>query len=121
MTGEMKPAPVRAAAQTEIAWARSFTLWVPAASIATDVGKIAAAPMPEITCAVSSTATPSDGVRNPMSPPTAISPAPMASSRFRPKRSPPTPKLSSKMVTGTRKASETQVSWVELVPRSRLM
>ena len=49
MTGEMKPAPVRAAAQTEIACARSFTVWVPAASIAIEVGKIAAAPMPEMT------------------------------------------------------------------------
>ena len=55
MTGEMKPAPVRAAAQIEIAWARSLTLWVPAASIAIDVGKIAAAPMPEITWPVSRT------------------------------------------------------------------
>ena len=55
----MKPPPVSAAAQIEIACARSRTVCVPAASIAIEVGKIAAAPMPEITWPVSSTPTPS--------------------------------------------------------------
>ncbi len=45
----------------------------------------------------------------------------MASNRLRPNRSPTTPKLSSSKVTGTRKASETQVSWVEVVARSWLI
>ena len=49
MTGERKPAAVSAAAHTEMAWARAFAVWVPAASIATDVGKIAAAPRPAST------------------------------------------------------------------------
>ena len=120
-TGEMKPAPVSAAAQMEMAWARCLMLWVPAASIATDVGKIAAAPIPAITWPVRSTPTPLEGVKNPMSPPTIISAAPMASSRLRPNRSPTTPKESSSSVTGTRKASEIHVSWVEDVPRSWLM
>ena len=42
----------------------------------------------------------------------------MSSSRLRPNRSPSTPKVSSNSVTGTRKASEIQVSCDELVPRS---
>ena len=94
---------------------------MPAASIATDVGKMAAAPMPAITWPVSSTPTPLDGVKNPIRPPRTISAAPMASSRLRPNRSPTTPKDSSSSVTGTRKASDTQVSCVEDGPRSWLM
>ena len=42
----------------------------------------------------------------------------MTSSRLRPNRSPSTPNVSSSNVTGTRKASEIQVSWEEEVPRS---
>ena len=56
----------------EMACARCLRLWVPAASIATDVGKIAAAPMPAITWPVSRTPTPSDGVKKPIRPPTTI-------------------------------------------------
>jgi hypothetical protein len=36
------------------------------------------------------------------------------SSRLPPNRSPSTPKVSSSSVTGTRKASETQVSWADV-------
>ena len=58
------------------------------------------------------------GVRKPSSAPSVIRAAPVASSRLRPNRSPTTPKLSSSSVIGTKKASEIQVSWVEVVPRS---
>ena len=60
-----------AAAHTEIACERARTVWVPAASMATEVGKIAAAPMPASTCAVSRTAiralweVPGPGVKKP--------------------------------------------------------
>ncbi len=121
MTGDMKPPAVSAAAQIEMACARSRTVWVPAASIAIEVGKIAAAPRPAMTWPVSSTPTPSEGVKKPSRPPMITRPEPMASSRLRPNRSPTTPKESSNRVTGTRKASETQVSVVDESPRSWLM
>src|SRR6184192_4380087 len=68
-----------------------------------------------------STPVPPLGVKKPSSPPTAISAAPAASSRLRPKRSPTTPNDSSSSVTGTRNASEIQVSVVDVVCRSWLM
>ncbi len=122
-TGETKPAPVSAAAHTEIACERWRTVCVPAASIAIEVGKIAAAPRPDSTCPVHNCATrasvdPDVGVRNAITHPIAMSTPPAASSRLRPNRSPITPKVSSNRVTGTRNASEIQVSWVEDVPRS---
>ena len=40
------------------------------------------------------------------------------SSRLRPNRSPITPNVSSSRLTGTRNASEIQVSWEDEVPRS---
>src|ERR1700712_5056643 len=44
INGDMKPPAVSAAAQIEIPCARSWIVWVPAAIIAIEVGKIAAAP-----------------------------------------------------------------------------
>ncbi len=99
-------------------------VWVPAATMASDVGNRAAAPMPAMICPVHSTSTrvPVDeeapGVSTAISSPTASSSAPPTSSRLRPNRSPSTPKVSSSRVTGTRKASEIQVSCEDVVPRS---
>jgi hypothetical protein len=93
---------------------------VPAAIMARLVGKMAAAPSPEMTWPVHSTASrlPPIGVDTPMAMPTASMSAPPTSSRLRPKRSPITPKVNSRTQTGTRNESDIQVSWAELVARS---
>ena len=103
---------------------RSRALWVPAATIASEVGNSAAAPTPAIACPIHKTSTrvlvdvDAPGVRTETSSPAARISAPPTSSRLRPKRSPSTPNVSSKSTTGTRNASEIQVSCEELVPRS---
>ena len=74
----------------------------------------------QMTWPVHSTASrlPPIGVDTPMAMPAASMSAPPTSSRLRPKRSPSTPKVSSRTQTGTRNASDIQVSWAELVARS---
>ncbi len=83
-----------------------------------------AAPVPAMTRPVQSTSSlvlagsEVPGVKMAIDSPIASTSAPPTNSRLRPKRSPSTPKLSSSTQTGTRKASEIQVSCAELVPRS---
>src|SRR5689334_2426442 len=119
-SGERQLPADRAAAQIDTERARAEAEYVPAAIMARLVGKIAAAPSPEMTWPVHSTARrlPPAGVDTPMARPTATMSAPPTSSRLRPKRSPSTPKVSSRTQTGTRNASDIQVSWAELVARS---
>ena len=104
--------------------ARLRTSWVPAATIASDVGNSTAAPIPARACPVHST--PIDrlfdpaaaGVSTLTTSPTAMRALPPISSRFRPKRSPRTPVVSSSRVIGTRNASEIHVSCDDVVCRS---
>src|SRR5581483_7266043 len=123
-TGDSMLPADRAAAQMATARARARAVCVPAATMARLVGMIAAAPAPAMIMPIHSTATrvpvelPRPGVSRATPSPTASSAAPMTSSRLRPNRSPTTPNVSSSRVTGTRKASEIQVSWEEEVPRS---
>ncbi len=49
---------------------------------------------------------------------TAISALPPMRRRLRPNMSPTTPQVSSSRLTGTRNASDIQVSWDDVVPRS---
>ena len=85
---------------------------------------MAAAPRPEMICPANSTMTrvsvelAEPGVRKLISCPAMSRTVPPTSRRLRPNRSPSTPKVSSSRATGTRNASEIQVSWVAVVPRS---
>ena len=120
----MKPPADRAAAQIAIPRARVRTVCVPAATMASVVGNSTAAPIPARACPVHSMPTrvfvdvPAPGTSTLTSSPITISPLPPISSRLRPNRSPSTPKVSSSRATGTRNASEIQVSWDEVGPRS---
>ena len=104
--------------------ARDATVCVPAATMASDVGKSTAAPMPARAWPAHRMPTrapvevPTPGVRTLTNSPTASSTLPPISSRLRPNRSPRTPHVSSSSATGTRNASEIQVSWDAVVPRS---
>ena len=97
--------------------ARVSTVCVPAATMASVVGNSTAAPIPERIWPIHRTATrvsveaPAPGVRTLANSPTAISALPPMSSRLRPNRSPITPQVSSSRLTGTRNASDIQVSW----------
>ena len=98
-------------------------MW-PAATMARLVGMIAAAPAPAMAMPIHRIVTrvPVEllipGVSSATPSPTASMTAPMIISRLRPNRSPSTPNVSSSKVTGTRKASEIQVSWEDEGTRS---
>ena len=104
--------------------ARAVAVCVPEAIIARLVGKSAPAPMPASDWPIHITRTrvpvdaPAPGDRKTTASPMASSSAPPMSRRLRPNRSPSTPKVSSKRLTGTKKASLIQVSCDEEGPMS---
>ncbi len=108
-SGARNPPVERRAAHIAMTRARWAGEVVPAARIAREVGNRAAAPRPARACPVQSWWTPEEVELT--SSPTASSEAPPTSSRLRPKRSPSSPKVNSRTATGSRNASEIQVSW----------
>lgn len=103
-------------AQAETALARSFPSGVAAAMTARELGKSAAAPIPASACPVHIMVMFWEVALR--SSPSARTRPPSTSRRLRPKRSPTTPKFSSRMAVGRMKADVTQATWEPDAPKA---
>jgi hypothetical protein len=103
-------------AQVETALARSFPSGVAAAMTARELGKSAAAPIPANACPVHIMVMFWEVALR--SSPSARTSPPSTKRRLRPKRSPTTPKFSSRMAVGRMKADVTQATWEPDAPKA---